>query len=286
MFLRVCVLLLSLLFLSSCSPNKPKEPIATNILAIVGSEQISSDDLDTAIIRTLGEYASYRIDDKGRKKVLQSLVLGKAMALTQQKQMTKDEIKQLNNMVAAYKEELLIKRYLQQNITPLPVTNKMVKNYYQQHPENFGGKTIKSFEMIKTTIQLKGAARERIISVMDTLATDKHWSSAVNSLKSKGLALQYSKGSVAQGVLKSDIDNIIQKLAVEEISPVSVIKGIAYIIRITDEKAIAPKPLSEVTHKIKKILAPLQLKKAVKAEADKLLTQIKVVYLNDPEQIK
>ena len=63
-----------------------------------------------------------------------------------------------------------------------------------------------------------------------------------------------------------------------ETSRLSFIKGMAYVVRITEEKKIPPRPLSEVSAKIRKSLAPIQVKESVKAASTKALETAEVIY--------
>jgi hypothetical protein len=47
---------------------------------------------------------------------------------------------------------------------------------------------------------------------------------------------------------------------------------------VTAEKKIPPRPLNEVSAQIRKMLLPVQLKKAVKQAADQVLATAKVEY--------
>jgi hypothetical protein len=53
---------------------------------------------------------------------------------------------------------------------------------------------------------------------------------------------------------------------------------VVYIVRIIDEKQIAPRPLPEVSAEIRRILLPVQLKKAVKQASDQVLQTTEVIY--------
>lgn len=288
MFNRHFILALTLtvtLFLSACEQkntnNSQNITVSKKetILVSVNGETISENDLDAAITRTLGEYASFQLGETGRSKVLQSLVLSKAMAITQKSLMSADEIKDMDRMVSAYREELLTKRYLQQNVVALPVTNSMVENYYHEHPQQFGGKTIKTFEVIKGLTRAEGIARQKMIAVINGLAENKNWKAASARLKNQGLQLEYSKGAVTAGVLKSDIDGILLTLSVNQTSNIHFINELPLIVRILDEKVIAAKPLKAVSTEIKKSLAPVQLKKAVKKVSEQILNEVEVKYL-------
>lgn len=284
-YFRQLALLLSILLFSGCGQQRVTAETSVdtppdNVLATVDGEVISEDDLTAAITRTLGEYAAFQLDETGRDKVLQSLVLSKAMAIKQKSLMSPQENSEVERMVNAYREELLAKRYLQDNVVALPVTNAMVKKYYQQKPEKFGGKTIKTFEVVKGLITSKGAARDETIEHISQLDQQDDWQLVASQLKTQGIQIDYSQGAVTAGVLTTEIDKIIQHLSVNQSSELRFVQGLPIKVRVLEQKTIAPKPLMAVASTIKKSLAPIQLKKAVNKEATKLLKQVTVVYKN------
>lgn len=283
MFSRHFIVILALA-LTACGQEQedPNKSVALaqqeNVLVTVNGEAITDNDLDAAIVRTLGEYASYQLDEKGRAKMLESLVLSKAMSITQKSQMSESEIADIDHIVSAYREEIMTKRYLQDNVTPLPVSNAMVENYYNQHPEQFGGKTIKTFEVIKGLTKNEGAARQKMIDEINRLATTPNWKTISTNFKIGGSQLEYSTGAVSSGVLKSDIDGILQSLSVNQTSDINFINQLPLIVRVVSEKVISPKPLKLVSSDIKKSLAPIQLKKSVKKLSEKILKEVNVQY--------
>lgn len=283
--LKQSILVFCVLWLSACSQpeqniEKNAEISKENVLVKVDGQTITSDDLDTAITRTVGELAAFQLDESGREKVLQSLVLSKAMAITQTAMLSLEEKQEIERMVVAYREEILAKKYLKENISAVPVTESMVKEYYETHPEKFGGKTIRTFEVVKGLTKLEGSARDKMMTAMNQLETNKNWKSQVQTMKKDNLQVELSEGAVTQGVLKSNIDSILQSLSLNETSKLHFINGLPMIFRITKENKIAPKPLADVRSEIKKSLAPIQLKNAVKQVSDEILKKVKIEYIS------
>jgi len=280
---RIFLLIISI-FLVACKPNDVDDnasqvtPENDHVLVEVNGKQINEKDLEAAIVHTLGEYASFQLDDAGRGKVLKSLVLSKAMALTQEKRLTAAESNNIDRMVQAYREELLVKQYLNENVVPIPVTSEMVEEYYNNNPERFGGKSIRTFEVVKGLTKIKGPARNKIIASITELSKESDWKKATAKLKQTGVQVEYSKGALSTGTLKSDIDKILQNLPIKQSSTIQFVDGLPMVVRVVSEKNIAPKPLALVSNDIKKSLAPLQLKKAVKQVSDELMKSVTVTY--------
>ncbi|MFT4929412.1 MAG: hypothetical protein ACI8WB_005545 [Phenylobacterium sp.] len=136
---------------------------ASQVLVTVADQTITEDDLAAAITRTVGDYAALQLDESGRKKVLQSLVMAKTMAITQAATLDAQQQAELARHVNAYREELLTKQYLKANITPQPVSGLMVKNYYAKYPQRFGGKTIRHYEIVKGLVKLNSQLKDALV---------------------------------------------------------------------------------------------------------------------------
>ncbi|NVJ62008.1 MAG: peptidyl-prolyl cis-trans isomerase [Gammaproteobacteria bacterium] len=265
------------------SSNQGSELQTTSWLAKVNGKPISAEDLDSAIDRTVGELAAFQLDEAGRQKVLESLVLSKAMADKQLSNMGPEDTAALERKVTAYREELLAKQYLQQNITPVPVSESMVEEYYRDNPNKFGGKTIRTYEVIKANSKLSGDVRKQLMEKMNQLTFDSDWQKATQQMTDSGFGVSFSKGAVTEGVLKSKIDSIIQTLEQDQVSSVHFIDGIPMIFRVTKSQSVSPKPLAEVRSEIRKSLAPIQLRKAIKKASEEILKEAEVIYQSDIE---
>jgi hypothetical protein len=274
--------------LSACgeSPDPQSKAVITKqtstvlnpVLVTVEGQAITQDDLSAAILRTLGEYASLQLDDSGRAKVLESLVMAKTMAISQLSTMSAVEMDDLDRTVNAYREELLTKQYLKQNLTPVPVTQAMVKAYYDKHPDRFGGKTIRSYEIVKGLVKLKSATQNQLIEQLAQFDSKTKWQQKVASLKQSGLQIQYAKGAADGKLLNADFQKAVGALLLNEVSPVYFFDGYPSIIRVTKVRTIGAKPLSEVSSDIRKTLLPVQLKQAIKQAAAGLSQSMKVDY--------
>ena len=226
----------------------------------------------------MGRYAAGKLDEAGRKKVLESLVASRAIAQIQLKNLTPEEEAVIDRKVQAYREELLVMRYLAKHAPPQPVTEEMVRKYYESHPERFGGRTIRTYEMVTTSRALKAPERDNLIGVLNKAAENKDWRKWVERLQTQGLPVAFRQGQVSEKVLQVQLRELMRPLKKGESSQLTFIKGNAYLVRIVDETKIAPRPLNEVSAKIRKSLVPLQLKKAVKKASEKALKEAKVSY--------
>jgi ribosomal protein S16 len=278
------------LALSACS--KPADTVVQSVaapvdtsktLVTVQGEPITEDDLAAAILRTLGEYAALQLDDVGRKKVLESLVMAKAMAMSQSATLNQQQQLELSRSVNAYRQELLTKQYLKANLSPVPVSQAMVKAYYEKYPQRFGGKTVRHYEIVKGLVKRQSQAQNALIEQLGQFSAADNWKQKTAALKQSGLQLQFAKGAADGQLLTSKFADAVAKLKPNTVSALYFFDGYPSVIKVTKISQIPPKPLSEVSGDIRKSLLPVQLKQAVKTAAAELLNTINVSYQDNDE---
>ncbi len=248
------------------------------ILARVNGEPITLYDLEQTIRSTLGASTAGRLDEAGRQKVLESLVASRAIARAQEAQMTAEELAAIDKRTRAYREQLLVKQYLVKQVSPQPVTSEMVREYYRAHPERFGARTIRAYEMLAGRRKLTAAERDSLIQALKAAAEKNDWQQWVKKLKEQSYPIEYRRGRVAEKILHPRLQQLMQPLKKGQVSQLTFIEGTVYTVRIVDERQIAPRPLNEVSAEIRKALVPVQLKKSVKLASQQVLQTADVVY--------
>jgi len=248
------------------------------VLARVNGSPITRYDLEQTIQTTLGAATAGRLDEAGRRKVLESLVASRAIAQSRQAEMTPEDQAVLDKKVGAYREQLLVKQYLARKAAPQPVTGEMVRKYYQAHPERFGARTIRTYEMLAGKRKTRTAERDALIRALSPAAEKKDWQQWVAELQGKGYPIEYRRGRVAEKILHPRLHQLMQPLKKGETSQLTFVDGTAYTVRIMDDKHMAARPLNEVSAEIRKALVPVQLKKAVKLASEQVLESADVVY--------
>ncbi len=248
------------------------------ILASVNGSPITKYELEKTIQKSLGKYFTGKLDKEGRKKVLESLVMSRAIALAQEKDLSDRDQAVLDKKLKAHREELLVMQYLATHAPPEPVSREMIKEYYDKHPERFGGKTIRTYEMISTKQMVRSQERDELIELLKKPAEKKDWSKWANDLQKKGYPVTYRQGQMNKNVLHSKLFQLMSSLKKGETSQLSFIKGLAYLVRMADEKLVEPRPLKEVSAQLRKSLAPIQFKKAIKQASEQVLEKVEVIY--------
>lgn len=284
-FFLLCVSVFSIVFFYGCNgqdPGQSSESVLLDgddiVLARVNGSPVTRYECDRVIDATIGEKNASKLDDEGRQKILESLVASRAIAQRCETQLTGEERAELAKKVQAYREQLLVKKYIAKTVTPEPVSQEMVNTYYQAHPEKFGAESLRTYEMITTSRNPKPDERDTLIAILVHPETKKDWKKWVQEIERKGFPVLYNDGRVVEKLLHPKLNTLMNGLKVGESSSMSFIDGRPYLVRITNEESIPPRPLAEVSSQIRKSLGPVQLKKAVKQISDDVLKTVDVEY--------
>lgn len=254
----------------------PVEPSAT--LVTVDDSPITRAQLELTVERTLGESAPLFANDEVERKILDSLVASRAMALLAERELDAGERAQLDLKAQAYREELLVRHYLEQHATPEPVTSEQVADYYQRHPEEFGGGVEKSFEIIASDQALEEPQRAELIALLSGAeAKARDWQKQVAAWRAAGKPLEYRSNRIKPELLEQPLRGLVESTEVGSIAPLHA-DGQLLLVRVTGEERLPARPLSDVSGEIREKLAPQSLKQAVKRLSEEATRQVKVQY--------
>lgn len=276
--------LLAALLLAGCRDDDgaealaqvPVEPSAT--LVTVDESPITRAQLELTVERTLGESAPLFANDEVERKILDSLVASRAMALLAERELDAGERAQLDLKAQAYREELLVRHYLEQHATPEPVTSEQVADYYQRHPEEFGGGVEKSFEIITSDQELDETQRAELIALLSGAEVQGNdWQKRVAAWRAAGKPLEYRSNRIKPELLEQPLRSLVEPTAAGSIAPLYV-DGQMLLVRVTAEERLPARPLSEVSGEIREKPAPQALKQAVKSLSEEATRQVKVQY--------
>lgn len=269
--------------------NTLEAPVDSGVvLAQVDGTQITDKQVKYAIKKTVGrnlvgpglvgQSADRRFNKELEKKILDSLVSSRAMAIAYEKTMDAKEKQEITIMTDAYREELLVKRYLRATIEPEAVSTDLVKSYYNEHLTDFGAITVKEYELLRTETVVDDSQRKRVIAEYEKARNNKDWKAVAEKMTKTALKIEYSKSAGNPNLLIRDLQRLVEKTKVGETSGVGFYKGKIAIVRVIGEKQLAAKPLNEVSKMIREKLAPLQVKKAVKEASTIALGKVTVNY--------
>jgi len=287
----ICIVLIAA---TGCQPSGDTTPVATEkqlmpvelvghgkVLARVNGQPIYDHDLEQAITSMLGAQQGSLLDTAARQKVLKSLVLSRGMAQAAEQELAAEELARVESESAAYREQLLAKEYLRRHSTPMPVTDDMVHAYYEEHQERFGGKNVRVYELITETEKSDAVQRDTVMQLLQSAQQQKNWKSYTAQLVSQGYAVQFRSGEDNKQLLHPTLAGIMRPLKKGETSLITYISGKAYIARIVFEKKQKARPLQDVSAEIRRMLVPVQLKKAIQQVSDEVIATAQVEYVQE-----
>lgn len=269
----------------AAEPNSAaaSQPAAEPALVTVNGAAITETQLDYAMTRTLGENAGLLVGPEVRDKVLQSLVQSRAIAQQAQKELSAEEAAFLEEQVRAYREELLVKRYLQNHADPQPVSNKQVTEYYNKNPELFGGEVIRSFEYITSVGPLADLDREQLKAAYEKASTSQDWQQLSATLVKEGFPVKHKQAEMNITLLPPNIKEMVTRAKVAEGVEIHTRPDVI-MLRVLKEEVTKAKPLQTVSAEIRKTLAHKQMKEAVKSLASQVMSQAQVDYAATDQQ--
>jgi len=292
MFKNKLAILLLVLIAFACQQNSDNQTSdqadlkitqidSSPVLARVNGSPITEYELELLIDKTIGQKNASQIDAGTKKKILDSLIASRAIAIKSENQISEDEKLEITKKTKAYREQLLVKKYLAANTTPQPVTQEMVKDYYNTRPDKFGAKTIRTYEMISISQDLTTGQRDKVLAKLKEADGKTSWNSWADELKKKGLPVFYKKGDALENLLHPKINNLIKSTGKGQTSKISFVDKKPCIVRVIDIRETPPRPLPEVSTQIRKMLVPVQLKKAVKQMSADVLKTSDVEYMDE-----
>jgi hypothetical protein len=260
---------------NSTANSATEEKVSANIVATVYGEFITEKDVELMKERIFSNADALPINESLNEKITQSLIASKAMSYLAKQVMSADDIQLIEAKAKFYVEELYVKAYLSQHAIPEPVTTTMVLEYYQNNPTLFGAKQAKVFETLSLNVSANEAERNLFLSQTDLLATVKDWQQ-YSVGNPEDIKLDYKKSVFREGLFDEALEAEVIRLNKDEVSNIIIIKGQPTLLRVTDVEDVSAKPLAQVSADIRKKLAPLQLKKAVRKATDEAMRQANV----------
>ncbi|NOY90285.1 MAG: peptidyl-prolyl cis-trans isomerase [Deltaproteobacteria bacterium] len=269
--------------LGARSPSEPSITHAVlpgdeNVLAEVNGSQITRYDLERTIAETLNEEAIHQLDEEGRQRALQSIVASRAIARAREAELDAAGREAIDRKAARYRDQLLVRQYLDAHAPPEPVTPEMVSAYYEAHPESFGGSTRRTYEMLFTTRSLTAAERDTLSHQLRDPAQHSDWRAWAATLTAQGLPVNHRRGDASASALDARVRRVLGRLRLGQTSTIVYVDGRAFLMRIAEEEQRPRRPLAEVREQIRQRLAPRQLRDAVRAARTSVLQHAEVVY--------
>lgn len=272
--------------LAACQRDKervllPKDDV---VLAKVGGKPISQYDVDQLASRTLGKLGGEAVRQTAQSKLLEGLVQSRAIAAAAEKELTPLEKLSLDREVAGYREQLLVRGYVERHAPPAPVSQEMIADYYRNHPERFGGKTRRLCEVVGATRDLSPDERNTLMKALRDGQRETDWKAWVEVLTKKQLPVSLTSTADDDQLLVARLGELIRSLKPGAPSQVVLISGRPYVARLTGEEKAPARPLAEVRGDIERLLSPAQLSTALEKAGREARKQVEVEILKPSGQ--
>ncbi len=250
------------------------------VLARVNGDPVTQYDLNLALRSVLGDRAA-DADRLFLRKALRSLVATRAAAQARETAMSDTDLAALEKKVRAYREKLLASRYLADHTAPGPVTREMILEYYNSHPELFGSRTVRMYEMIAADRKTDFHEQKALAALLGNARLKEDWKEWAETLTGRGFPLAYRTGQADREVTDPRLYKALQSLGKGETSPVIFINGMCNVARITGVTETGPGPSEEAGAEIRKLL---RFRKASGEVLEQLLGKAGITYEKDPQK--
>lgn len=261
----------------ACSDKKPTVPPKEQVVwAKVNDTPVTQFDVEQAAKRTLGALAVETVQRAAAAKLLDSAIQSRALAMAAERELNQDERFTLEKEVAVYREQLLVRNYIERHTPPAPVTPEMVADYYQKHPERFGGGTENQYELLGANRAVSPDERKTFLAKLQDAANKKDWKAWGSDLTDAGLPAAFSTGALSDKLLHPKLRELLTTLSSDKTSSVVFVEGRPYVARITGKQTKPARPLDEVRADIVRALSPVQLSNAVEKAAAEVMKRTKV----------
>ncbi len=253
-------------------------------LASVNGSVIGSEDLSVYIARTIGSDYSAFTDANLEKNVLQSFIASRAIAQKSLQNMSDDERVMLEKHVAQFREELLVKRYLLENVTPDAISNEDIRAYYEQNIGEFSGEEERLYEFLTVSPEQYKADPAAAMALIASAKTESDWAKlSAEKNKTSGISLLRNTQSFTGDGSGSAIEKAVLGLAPMKLSKVVFENGAPYIAKLLKVEKTPAKSFDEARAEISRKLLPARIKEAVKKVSAEVLATAEVKILEPPQ---
>jgi len=279
--LSFTVLLALTLALFSCGADKSTDDATpeNKVVAKINGEPIYTSDVNELKSRMLQNVPEDYITPELEEKLLDSLIRSKAMAQSMKKEIDEKTEEIIEKQVTAFREDLLVRAYVEKYGQLRTVTNDQVNQYYTDNPNLFGGGTRKTVEYVEASTVEDREKRVKLLKSLSTMKKSNNWSKSVNRLKTKGFELSYNKLTANEKHIKSPLKEAITKLD-KKSEPQLISDAGIYLVRVLDTEKIPPKPLAQVSADVRALLQRQSYRESIETLSDQVMQKSKVQIIN------
>lgn len=248
------------------------------VLAYVGPQRlpVTQYDVQQAAERTLGNLADVAIETGTRGEMVDSVISTRAMAVLRKSELTPAQAAALDKKVNAYRERLLVRDYLDEHAERVTTSEEELRAYYDAHPEKFGPRPERHFELAYVELGRDSTARPGLMRTLSEVTLADDWRGAVAERQKTGLPVGFRRGDAGLANLPKRLRDAALKLGVGEASNVVVVGERAYVLRMTKVGKKPGKTFKEVRPRIAKLLEPRETRAQLQAIKDDVLEKVPV----------
>lgn len=202
-------------------------------------------------------------------KLIEAVVTRRAIASKAEKSMDEEALRRLDTEVRACRETLMVKQYLADHVEVQPVTEEMVREYYERNKARYASSRDREYQIL--TVKETGNDSGAVLDALQTAKTQTDWTRARDRIRRLGGTATLGDGPVKRELLKPTLARLLDSLAKEGETRLTDIQGDLYLVRLTRVGNITHKPLEEVGTSIRRALSAEQVKQAVESLGDRVL---------------
>jgi len=251
-----------------------------NIVARIGDIEITEKEFQDQLDIMMKPQQAKELSAKAKANVLKSLMLGRVMQQRSYTQMSEQEKNNLEIRVQAYRNKMLVNHYLQKQSNIAPVSEKMAHDYYMNNLDKYGQSSNKSYSLVTTVSRVTDNQRSEIITRYQKLKATNDIDKIYKGLNASA-QFSLSKHVLNKKTSKTAVDKLVANLSPGSVSSLSWIKGRPVIVKVITEDVQKATPFNEVKADIRKALAPVQVKNAIRNESKKIFKSLKVEYFGE-----
>ncbi|MCP4299543.1 MAG: hypothetical protein GY783_03065 [Gammaproteobacteria bacterium] len=259
---------------ASAEPVAPAVPV--DIAAEVNGDVITRAEVEQMALDMFGEYQASAMDPAAKQKLLESMVSSLLLSQKALQELPQEERARIENKTRRYRENLLVSEYVRLHMTPQPVTESMIQQYYDNNPSQFGASELRKYQLITVRRPLALDQRNAFLKRFAELKSETTLQAMHQKFQQSGFETSYQTGVAEPGLLSSRLQQLIDSQTPGKLSDVHFIDDLPYLVLVDEVLQKQAKPLSQVRDDIRKTLAMAQLRDVVKALADDVKKQAAV----------
>lgn len=244
-----------------------EQTLTKEVIAQVNGQQIYVDEFEYALNKLGADLVEPT--EQLQKKVLDSLIVSRVMALDAKAGMSESDLAELALAVKSYEEELLVKRYLKAHLSVTPVSEQAMQQYYQDNLPLFGQDWKKEFLLIKAKPQQHGS-KQLLAATIKQIAESDDWQALANQYAEQ---VSFQHAEVRVSLLPQQLAELLKAT---EVGQSHISQDGLTLVKVIKQTEIPAKAYPLVKEDIRTRLAPMATRDALKQLTSQILAEVQV----------